>query len=231
MAGSPLVDSVAFTLGPVRVTTQVVATWGIMVLLAGGSWLLTRRLSLRPSPLQAAVELVIEGLAQQVRDTMQADPARYLPLIATLFLFIFTANWSSLVPGVEPPTAHLETDAALALIVFGAVIFFGIRRRGVRGYLSTFADPTFVMIPLNLVENFTRTFSMIVRLFGNVMSGVFVIGVILSLVGLLVPVPLMALDMLTGAIQAYIFSVLAMVFIGGAIGAEQPAAGHGDPKS
>ena len=231
MTGSPLVDAVAFTLGPLRVTTQVVATWGIMAFLAGSSWLLTRRLFLRPSPLQAAVELVVEGLAQQIRDTMQAEPARYLPLIATLFLFIFTANWSSLVPGVEPPTAHLETDAALALIVFGAVIFFGIRRRGLRGYLGTFADPSFVMIPLNLVENFTRTFSMVVRLFGNVMSGVFVIGIILSLVGLLVPVPLMALDMLTGAIQAYIFSVLAMVFIGGAIGAEQPAAGDRDRKS
>ena len=153
---------------------------------------------------------------------MSADPAPYLPLVGTLFLFIFTANWSSVVPGVEPPTAHLETDAALALIVFFAVIWFGVRSRGVGGFLATFAEPTFLMIPLNLLETVTRSFSLLVRLFGNVMSGVFVIGIVLSLVGLLVPVPLMALELLTGAVQAYIFSVLAMVFIGGVVKARAP---------
>ena len=141
---------------------------------------------------------------------MQRDPAPFRPLIGTLFLFILVANWSSLVPGVEPPTAHLETDAALALLVFVAVDL--LRHRGARagGYLKTFAEPDLVMIPLNIVEQITRTFSLIVRLFGNVMSGVFVIGIVLSLAGLLVPIPLMALDLLTGAVQAYIFAVLAM---------------------
>ncbi len=154
---------------------------------------------------------------------MRAAPMPYVPLIGTLFLFILAANWSSLIPGVEPPTAHIETDAALGLIVFCAVIYFGIRARGFRGYLKTFAEPSIVMIPLNIVETFTRTFSLIVRLFGNVMSGVFIIGIILSLVGLLVPVPLMALELLIGAIQAYIFTVLAMVFIGSAVRAESNA--------
>src|SRR6185437_13306187 len=149
----------------------------------------------------------------QIRDTMRVEPKPFLPLIGTLFLFILTANWSSLIPGVEPPTAHLETDAALAAIVFAATLWFGITGRGLRGYLATFADPSLIMLPLNVMEMLTRTFSLIVRLFGNVMSGVFVVGIVLSLVGLLVPVPLMALDMLTGAVQAYIFSVLAMVFI------------------
>lgn len=121
-------------------------------------------------------------------------------------------------PGVEPPTAHLETDAALALIVFSATIFFGIRTRGLGGYLGTFAEPTWVMIPLNLVEQITRTFSLIVRLFGNIMSGVFIIGIVLTLAGLLVPIPLMALELLTGAVQAYIFAVLATVFIGASVG-------------
>ena len=128
------------------------------------------------------------------------------------------ANWSSLVPGIEPPTAHLETDAALALIVFCATIYYGIATRGLGGYLRTFAEPTWVMIPLNVVEQITRTFSLIVRLFGNVMSGVFVIGIVLTLAGLLVPIPLMALELLTGAVQAYIFAVLATVFIGAAAG-------------
>jgi F-type H+-transporting ATPase subunit a len=121
------------------------------------------------------------------------------------------------VPGVTPPTAHLETDAALALLVLGATVFYGIRTRGTGGYLAAFAEPSWVMIPLNVVEQITRTFSLVVRLFGNVMSGVFVIGIILSLAGLLVPIPLMALDLLTGAVQAYIFAVLSMVFIGAAI--------------
>ena len=228
MTGSPLALSVVFSIGPVAVTTPVVATWGIMLLLAGGSWLVTRRLSLHPSGLQAALELLVETIAGQVRNTMSAEPAPYLPLIGTLFLFIFTANWSSLVPGVEPPTAHLETDAALALIVFLATIWFGIRSRGMRGFMATFAEPSVIMIPLNLIETVTRTFSLVVRLFGNVMSGVFVIGIVLSLVGLLVPIPLMALELLTGAVQAYIFSVLAMVFIGSVIKARASDSRNGE---
>ena len=218
MTGSPLSVTALFHLGPVAITEPVVVTWGLMLLLGGGSRWLTRCLILRPGPTQAALELLVETIAAQIRDTMGVAPERYLPLIGTLFLFIFFANWSGLVPGVEPPTAHMETDAALALIVFVAMVYFGIRARGVRGYLATFAEPTYVMLPLNLVETITRTFSMVVRLFGNVMSGVFLIGIALSLVGLLVPVPLMALDLLTGAVQAYIFTVLAMVFIGGAAG-------------
>jgi F-type H+-transporting ATPase subunit a len=125
---------------------------------------------------------------------------------------------------VEPPTAHLETDAGLALLVFLAVIRFGVRAGGVAGYLRTFATPSMIMIPLNFIESITRTFSLLVRLFGNVMSGVFMIGIVLSLAGLLVPIPLMALDLLTGAVQAYIFAILAMVFIAGAIAEQKPPA-------
>src|SRR6185437_8641833 len=130
-------------------------------------WLITRRLSLLPSSRQAALELVVNAIEGQIRDTMRVEPKPFLPLIGTLFLFIFTANWSSLVPGVEPPTAHLESDAALALIVFFAVSYYGIRFRGVRGYLATFAEPTVLMIPLNVMGTLTRTFSLVVRLFGN----------------------------------------------------------------
>ena len=150
-------------------------------------------------------------------DAIARQPEAEGTLSRTLFIFILTANWSSLVPGVEPPTAYLETDAALALIVFVATIYFGIRSNGLGGYLKNFARPSWVMIPLNLVEQVTRAFSMMVRLFGNVMSGVFVIGIVLSLTGLLVPIPLMALDLLTGAIQAYIFAVLATVFIAASV--------------
>ena len=191
-------------------------TWAIMALLAGGSWLLTRRLRLRPSGRR---RLGAAGGRHpgQIRDTMRAEPSPYLPLIGTLFLFILTANWSSLVPGIEPPTAYRNRRGAGADCVRRYRV---VRhpRGGAAGWLASFAEPNLLMVPLNLVESVTRTFSLLVRLIGNVMSGVFVIGIVLSLVGLLVPVPLMALELLTGAVQAYIFSVLAMVFIAGAVG-------------
>ncbi len=219
---SPLSSLVLFHLGPVPISESVVITWAIMLVLVLGAILVTRGLTLIPSRTQAFFELVVDTVDSQIRDTMRVEPTPYRAFIGTLFAFIFVANWSSLVPGVEPPTAHVETDAALALLVFIAVIWFGIRIGGVRGYLATFASPNPIMIPLNFVESLTRTFSLLVRLFGNVMSGVFVIGIVLSLAGLLVPIPLMALDLLTGAVQAYIFAVLTMVFIAGAVNEGQP---------
>jgi F-type H+-transporting ATPase subunit a len=221
---SPLVSTALFYLGPAPITESVVATWAIMAVLVIGAIFITRRLSLVPSTTQSAFELIVDTIDSQIRDTMQAEPGPYRAFIGTLFAFIFVSNWSSLVPGVAPPTAHIETDAALALLVFLAVIWFGIRAGGVRGYLGTFASPNPIMIPLNFIENITRTFSLLVRLFGNVMSGVFVVGIVLSLAGFLVPIPLMALDLLTGAVQAYIFAILAMVFIAGAISEAKPAA-------
>jgi F-type H+-transporting ATPase subunit a len=215
---SPLTTTTLFSVGPVPISETVAVTWGLMAVLALGSWFATRSLTLVPSRMQAALELILGAIEDQIRGTIRVAPGPYVPIIGTLFLFILVANWSSLIPGIEPPTAHIETDMALGLLVFSAIIYFGIRARGLRGYLNTFAQPSIVMIPLNLVETFTRTFSMIVRLFGNIMSAVFVIGIILSLAGLLVPIPLMALDLLVGAIQAYIFAVLAIVFIGTGIG-------------
>jgi F-type H+-transporting ATPase subunit a len=214
---SPLILEPLFVVGPVPITQPVLATWAILAVLGGLAWISTRRLSLVPTRLQAGLELVVEAIDQQIRDTMQVGPENYRTLIGTIFIYVLVANWSSLVPGIEPPTAHLETDTALAFIVLCATIVFGIRARGIGGYLKTFAEPSWVMIPLNLVEQVTRTFSLVVRLFGNIMSGVFVVGIVLSLAGLLVPIPLMALDLLTGAIQAYIFAVLATVFIGAAV--------------
>lgn len=225
MMTSPLVSETLFHLGPLPVSKAVAVTWLLMLALAGGSWLLTRRLSLRPSRGQAVLELLVGTLDEQIRATMQVEPARYRPLFGSLFLFILAANWAELLPGLEPPTANLETDAALALIVLVASVGYGIASQGLRGYLRTFAEPSWVMIPLNIVEQLTRTFSLIVRLFGNIMSGVFVVGIALSLAGLLVPIPFMALDLLTGAIQAYIFSVLAMVFVAAAV------PGHAPPSS
>lgn len=141
-----------------------------------------------------------------------------LPLVGTLFLFLVAANLSDLPPGVEAPTGKLATPAALALIVFVAVHYYGIRAQGLFGYLASSARPKLIMLPLNIISEVTRTFSLMVRLFGNVMSGEFVIALVVALAGLFVPIPLMALEIPVGLVQAYIFTILATVFIGAAIG-------------
>ena len=223
---SPLATEPLLRIGFVSISAPVVTTWIIMIAIVGGAWWAQRRLALIPTKFQVLLELLVTSLDDQIRDTMQTDPAPYRPLIGTLFVIILVCNWSGMIPGVEPPTAHLETDAALAAVVLGSSIVCGIRERGMVRYLATFAEPTWIMIPLNLIEQITRTFSLVVRLFGNVMSGVFVIGIVLSLAGLLVPIPLMALDLLTGAVQAYIFTVLAAVFIGAALGDRGETAPH-----
>lgn len=217
MAASPLASTVLFHLGPVAITRPVVTTWAIMAVLAVGSRLVTRRLDRRPRRRQAVVELVVTGITGQIDEVIGKDPLPFLPLISTLFIFLVTANLSGVLPGVEAPTGKLETPAALALIVFGAVHFYGVRARGLIGYLASFAEPKLIMLPLNVVSEITRTFSLMVRLFGNVMSGEFVIALVVALAGLFVPVPLMALEILVGVVQAYIFTILATVFIGAAV--------------
>lgn len=219
---SPLLSLPLFMIGPAPIMPAVVTTWTIMAALTLCALLLRRRLRLSPSAAQAAAELLVDAVDGQIRDVTGAAPGPYRAFIGTLFLFILVANWSSLIPGVEPPTASMETPAALAALVFLSIIAFGIRGGGVGGFLRGFALPNPAMIPLNLLESVTRSFSMFVRLFGNVMSGVFVIAIVGSLAALLVPIPLMALDLLTGAVQAYIFAILSMVFITSAVEKGKP---------
>jgi len=213
---SPLSSPALLHLGSLPITAPVILTWAIMTVLALGSWVLTRRPSTQLSRSQVLLELLVTGMADQIKQITRKDPLPVLPLLATLFLFLLAANVSGLVPGLQAPTGRLETPAALALIVFGAVHYFGVRARGLLGYLASFAKPKLIMLPLNLLSEITRTFSLMVRLFGNVMSGEFLIALVLALAGLLVPIPLMALELLIGSVQAYIFSVLATVFIGAA---------------
>lgn len=222
MRPSPLSSSALFHLGPVPITGPVVTTWIIMAALAGACWLATRRLRIAPGGVQDVAELLVTGIAGQISDTIRSEARPLLPLLGTLFIFLVTANLSGLLPGVAAPTSQLETPAALALIVFGSVHYFGVRARGLPGYLASFAEPKLIMLPLNIVSEVTRTFSLMVRLFGNIMSGEFLIALVVSLAGLFVPIPLMVLEILVGVVQAYIFTVLAAVFIGAAIGkAEQ----------
>ena len=222
MAPSPLASAVLFRLGPLAITRPVVTTWAIMAVLILVSWLVTRRLKLHPDRRQTVLELIVTGIMAQIDQVIRKNPRPFLPLLGTLFIFLVAANLSGLLPGVEAPTGKLETPAALALIVFVAVHYFGVRARGFLGYLASFAKPKLIMLPLNLVSEVTRTFSLMVRLFGNVMSGEFVIALVVALAGLFLPIPLMALAILVGLVQAYIFTVLATVFIGAAVDTVEP---------
>ncbi|HZD26519.1 MAG TPA: F0F1 ATP synthase subunit A [Alphaproteobacteria bacterium] len=219
MQESPLAARILFHVGPVPIAQEVVTTWAIMLVLVLVGWLSTRRLQEEPGPWQMTLEAVVDTVSGQIREITRRDPAGLLPLVATLFLFIATANLSALLPGVMAPTANIETPAALAGIVFFAVHAFGVREQGLGAYLRGYLKPTPIMLPLNVLSEFTRIFSLMVRLFGNIMSHEFVIGIVIALAGLLVPVPFMALTILIGLIQAYIFTVLATVFIAAGIGA------------
>jgi F-type H+-transporting ATPase subunit a len=220
MTPSPLASAVVFHVGPLAVTRPVVTTWGIMAVLAIGSWTATRRLQGLPSRRQAVVELLVTGIESQIQEVVRREARPLLPLLGTLFIFLLTANVSGVLPGVQAPTARIETPAALALIVFLSVHWFGVRAQGLTGYLGSFARPKLLMLPLNILSEITRTFSLMVRLFGNIMSGEFLIALVLALAGIFVPIPLMALELLVGVVQAYIFSVLATVFIGAAVSDE-----------
>ena len=219
MPSNPLTAERLFSIGPVPIYEPVVTTWLVIFLLAGVAILSTRGLAIVPGKWQAAIEIVVTGIESQIAEVIPNDTRRYMPLIGTLFLYLATANLISALPGLNPPTGHLETPAALAVIVFGAVHSYGIRARGVRRHFGAYLKPSIIMLPLNIVSEITRTFALMIRLFGNVMSGHFVVGIIVALAGLFVPIPFIALQILTGLIQAYIFSVLATVFIGAAVAA------------
>jgi F-type H+-transporting ATPase subunit a len=216
--GSPLTSTVLFHVGPVGISKPVVTTWFIMLILVLACRLVTRRLQMQPDTKQAALEVIVTGIEQQIEEVIRKDARPFLPLLGTLFIYLIAANLSGLVPGVEAPTSKLETPVALGLIVFLSVHYFGVQAQGIRGYLASFAKPKLIMLPLNILSELTRTFSLMVRLFGNVMSGEFVIAMVVALAGLFVPIPLMVLEMLVGLVQAYIFSILATVFIGAAVG-------------
>lgn len=206
-----------FHLGPVEVTGTVlysVIASGVLIVLA----LLVRHgLGRRPSGWPVAAELLVEHFEDLMHDMFGCNPRPYTPLIVTLALFIGAANLLGLVPGLHSPTADFSTTAALAIVVFCAVPFYGIRARGLRGYLGHYLEPTPLLLPFEIITEFSRTLALAVRLFGNMMSEDLIIAVLLSLAGLLVPVPIMMLAVLTSVVQAYIFAVLTVVYLSAAV--------------
>lgn len=218
MHANPLQTEILFHLGPIPVSEAVATTWVIMVLLVLVSWIGLRNASVTGGRLQTALEVLIGALTTQIGEVIGGQGARFVPLIGTLFLFLVCANLSAVFPGAQAPTAHIETPAALAAIVFLSVHYYGVRLRGWRAYLAHYTRPNPILLPLNVLSEITRTFSLMIRLFGNMMSHEFVLAIVAFLAGLFVPIPFLALGVLIGLIQAYIFTVLAAVYIGAAVG-------------
>ena len=197
-------------------------TWLVMAILVLGCWLVTRNLSAGTSLSrgQLVLEMVLDGIRAQIQDVTQHGADRYLPFIGTLFLFIAVSNVLVIVPGFQPPTGSLSTTAALALCVFVAVPIFGIAARGPRAFLKSYLEPAPFML-FNLIGEVTRTVSLAIRLFGNMMSGTMIGAVALAIAPLFFPIIMNALGLLMGLIQAYIFSILALVFIAAATRAHE----------
>jgi F-type H+-transporting ATPase subunit a len=204
--------------GFIKLNATIVFTWGLMLVLAVGSLLITRRLSLdlERSRWQNLLEIVVSGIKAQIAEVGLPRPEKYLAFLGTLFVFIASSSLCTVIPGYQPPTGSLSTTAALALCVFVAVPMFGIEDQGIGGYLRSYAQPTLLMLPFNLISEFSRTLALAVRLFGNMMSGVMIIGILLSITPFIFPIIMTALGLLTGMVQAYIFSILAAVYIAAA---------------
>jgi F-type H+-transporting ATPase subunit a len=217
-------DSIIFwQRGPVVLSATIVFTWVIMAVLILISWLATRRLSVEPplSRWQNFLEIVIGYMRDQIRDVTDQAPDRYLPFLGTLFLFIAVSNILTIVPYYEPPTGSLYTTSALAICVFFAVPIYGIIQQGFSDYFKRYIQPSVFVLPFNIIGELSRTFALAVRLFGNVMSGTIVVGVLISIAPLFVPIVMRAFGLLIGVIQAYIFFVLATVYIGSASRVQQ----------
>jgi F-type H+-transporting ATPase subunit a len=209
--------------GPVVLNATLVYTWIVMAVLVTGSWLITRNLSVEPaiSRWQSALETIVSYIQDEIHDIAQRDARPYLPFVGTMFLFISLSNLLGIVPYFEAPTSSLSTTAALALCVFVAVPAYGISQEGVSAYLKHYIQPTPLMAPFQIISELSRTLALAVRLFGNVMSGGLIIVILLSIVPLFLPIVLTALELLIGQIQAYIFAVLAMVYIASAVSARE----------
>lgn len=215
-------ESVLLRLGPVPVTVTMVVSTAVSMVLIAMAFVLQHAVVRRPeSRLSAVAVLTVEWLDDLVGDVVGRREPRLVTLSGTLFLYIMTANLSGLLPGVHRPTASLAATSALAAVVFTAVPVAGVATRGILGYLRHYVRPNPLLLPLHLVSEVSRTVALSVRLFGNMMSGQLIVALLVAVAGFLVPMPLMALDLLIGLLQAYIFTVLATVYVGAAIRAAE----------
>lgn len=210
--------------GVLKLNATIAFTWGLMFVLVAGSKLVTSKLStgLQRSRWQNLLEIVVTGIEKQIREVGMSQPQKYLGFLGTLFLFVAMASLFTIVPGYMPPTGSLSTTAALAICVFVAVPLFGIEESGLTEYLRAYLKPTVFMLPFNIISELSRTLALAVRLFGNMMSGTMILAILLTITPFIFPIAMSALGLLTGMVQAYIFSILAAVYIAAATRVREP---------
>jgi F-type H+-transporting ATPase subunit a len=208
------------------VPEHVTMAWLVMAILVGLSYLATRKLEAVPGPMQNLMEVVVEAFGNLLEQMIGPKGKRYLPLIGTAGLFILVGNLLGSIPGLKPPTANLNTTAALAITVFISYNFFGIREQGIVGYLRHFCGPILwlapIMFPIEFIGHLARPISLSIRLFGNIFGEESVIIILLSLIWLVIPYGIylaimMPLSLFTSIVQTFIFVMLSMVYIAGAV--------------
>ena len=221
MAGEDILIKPMVELGPVVITNTVVTTWVIMAVLWLFSWLVSRRLSIEPGPLQTAVEGIVSTIEDAVAAVAPEHARRIMPFIGSLWIFLVIANLSGLLPGAHSPTRDLSATAGLAFLVFLSTHWFGIRLQGVKNYLHHYIAPNPILLPFHLISEVTRTIALAVRLFGNMMSLEMAALLILIVAGFLAPVPILMLHIVEALVQAYIFGMLALIYVAGGIQSQQ----------
>jgi F-type H+-transporting ATPase subunit a len=211
-------DLIFWRYGFVQLNGTIVTTWALMLVMTVGSWMITRKLATEGhiSRWQGFLEIVVTNIQNQIEDVGLHHPEKYLGFLGTLFLFIAVSNLCAIIPGYEAPTGSLSTTSALAISVCIAVPLFGIEEQGLSGYLKSYLKPTFIMLPFNIISELSRTFALAIRLFGNIMSGTMIVGILLTITPLIFPIFMNLLGLLTGMVQAYIFSILATVYVAAA---------------
>jgi len=215
-----------------KLNGTIVMTWVLIFVMVVGSKIITRNpaLDLKNSRWQNLLEILVTGIEKQIQEVGLNEPKKYIGFLGTLFLFVAFASICTVIPGYEPPTGSLSTTAALALCVFVAVPYFGIQEQGLGGYLKSYTKPTAIMLPFNIISELSRTLALAIRLFGNMMSGAMIVGILLTITPLIFPIIMTVLGLLTGMVQAYIFSILAAVYIAAAIRVRSPKLETKEPK-
>jgi len=221
MSDSALDINTVFNLGPLVITNTIVTSWIIMFTLGLFSWLATRRLSHYPGKVQTAVEAIVSIIENAVASVAPQQAQLLTPFIGSLWIFLVIANLSGLIPGVHSPTRDLSATSALAIVVFLSVHWYGIRTQGIKNYLHHYLRPSPILLPFHLVSEITRTVALAVRLFGNMMSLEMAALLILLVAGFLAPVPILMLHIIEALVQAYIFGMLALVYVAGGIQSQQ----------
>ena len=221
MTGDNLLIAPIVSLGPVIITNTVLTTWVIIGVIWLLSWLITRRLLIEPGPLQTAVEGLVSAIEQAIAAVAPQHTQQIMPFIGSLWIFLVIANLSGLIPSVHAPTRDLSATAALAFLVFLSTHWFGIRIQGTKEYFRHYLAPSPILLPFHLISEITRTIALAVRLFGNIMSLEMTALLILLVAGFLAPVPILMLHIVEGLVQAYIFGMLALIYVAGGMQAQQ----------